>query len=238
MKFKDNYLFFRKLTSDVLQVIFPLFCPACNSTLQKTELLICCKCRHELPVITIQQYNFHYIKKNKNINIINVLFKYELNSAVQQLIHNFKYKNPEKLGKTIANWQTNLIKKELNEQQIDVVIPVPMHFKKLKNRGYNQINSYAKTLANNLNAKYLPKVLIKIKETKTQSKQSRNERFKNIHNSIKLNPEIDINNLHILLVDDVITTGATMEACIESLKPTKGIKISIAAIAIAFTQDL
>ena len=238
MKIKYKNLFFRKSTSDILQVIFPLFCAACTIKLQEAELLICSKCRHELPIITNQQFNSHYINYNKNITLINILFKYEKNSVIQQLIHNLKYKNPVNLGKALAIWQLNSIQKELKEEQIDVIIPVPMHLKKFKTRGYNQINSYAKTLATHLNAKYAPKVLVKTKETKTQSKQSRKERFKNIKNSIKLNKKNDIENLHVLLVDDVITTGATMEACIESIKQVKGIKISIAAITIAFTQDL
>jgi len=242
VNFKGNYLFFSKAISDIIHVIFPTHCAACSRILLKKELLICVNCRHELPVITnqknIQLTNNHFFKHKKHISSINVLFRYEKNSNVQQLIHNFKYKNPKKLGQTLAYWQIDSIKKELFMDEIDLVVPVPMHSKKLKSRGYNQINYYAKIIAHELNAKFLPKVLVKTKETKTQSKQSREERFLNIHESIKLNPKINIENLHILLIDDVITTGATIQACAESLNESSGIKISLVAIAITLFEDL
>lgn len=239
---KGNYLFLTKIVSDILQVIFPTYCAACKYFLHKKESLICTNCRHKLPIINPQKGS-QLIKKQLLINspIIHhtsVLFRYEKDSEIQSLIHNLKYKNPKKIGETLAYWHYNLLKKVLFTDKIDLIIPVPMHNKRQRKRGYNQITYYAKTLAQVLNAKYLPKVLIKTKETKTQSKQSRKERFTNMLDSFELNSEIDITGKHILLVDDIITTGATIQACVASLEKAKGVKISIAAIAITLFEDV
>lgn len=238
---KDNYLFLTKVIYDILQVIFPTFCVACKHILHPNETLICTKCRHDLPIISSEK-NSQLIKnqffaKKLNINLASILFRYEKDSEIQSLIHHLKYKNPKKLGKTLAYWHVNMLKNIPLMDKIDLIVPVPMHYKRQKNRGYNQVSDYAKTFAQVLNAKYSPKVLIKTKETKTQSKQTRKERFKNMLDSFELNPKINIDHKHILLVDDVITTGATIEACIASLQKATNVKISIAAIAITLIDE-
>ena len=238
---KDNYLFLSTIILDILQVIFPTYCAACNRFLHKNESLICTKCRHELPKLNLKKSS-QLIKNqyftNLNIHIhFSILFQYEKDSEIQSLIHNFKYKNPKKLGKTLAFWHFNTLKNLPFTDEIDLIVPVPMHSKRLKKRGYNQVSDYAKTIAQMLNAKYAPKVLTKVRETKIQSKQTRSDRFRNMLDSFFLNPEIDISNKHILLVDDVITTGATLEACIVSLQKATGVKISIAAIAITLIDQ-
>lgn len=239
---KGNYLFLTKIISDILQVIFPTYCAACKHFLHKSESLICTNCRHQLPIIHSKK-NPQLIKNQLfNTPVIiqhtSVLFRYEKDSEIQSLIHNLKYKNPKKLGQNLGFWHADLLKNMLFTDKIDLVVPVPMHFKRQKKRGYNQITYYAKTLAQVLNAKYLPKVLIKTQETKTQSKQSREERFKNMLDSFQLNANIDIEYKHILIVDDIITTGATIQACIKSLQKAKGVKISVAAIAITLFEDV
>lgn len=222
-------------------MIFPTYCAACYQFLGSNELLICTNCRHQLPIITYQKNtqlfkNQLFIKQN-TITYFFSLFRYEKDSEIQHLIHSLKYKNSRKLGQNLAFWQLKLLTNMQFTDKIDLVIPVPMHYKKQKKRGYNQVSEYAKTLAQELNAKYSPKVLIKNRETKTQSKQTREERYKNILNSIELNPDFCIDHKHILIVDDVITTGATMQACISSLLKADGVRISIAAVAITLFDN-
>lgn len=241
MNLKDNYLFLTKGINDILHVIFPTFCVACKHILHPKESLICTKCRHELPVLSFEK-NSQLIKNQffTSSNVIvhtSIMFRYQKDSEIQSLIHYLKYKNPKKLGKMLAYWHVNMLKNIPLIDEIDLIVPVPMHAKRQKNRGYNQVSDYAKTLAQMLNVKYSPKVLTKIKETKTQSKQNRNDRFKNMLDSFDLNPETNINNKHILLVDDVITTGATIQACITSLQKATNIKVSIAAIAITLFDE-
>jgi len=233
---KDKYLFLTRALRDISIVIFPTFCVACNHFLSSEEQLICTKCRHQLPILSYHKNIYlaedQIIKNPQIINHTFVLFRYEKDSKIQHLIHHLKYKNSKKLGQNLAFWHLKLLSKMQFIDKIDLIVPVPMHHKKQRKRGYNQVFYYAETLAQGLNAKYLPEVLLKVRETKTQSKQTREERYKNILNSIELNPKICVDNKHILIVDDVITTGATMQACISSLLKASGVKISIAAIAI------
>ncbi len=179
----------------------------------------------------------HSIFEEYNIYLASALFNFEKNTEIQELIHNLKYRNQKKLGKIIGQWHGAKLATDMNFTQVDVVLPVPIHIKKLKNRGYNQISNYGAILAKKLNADFNETTLKKTVNTKTQAKHSRQQRFDNMLNSMQIrNPQI-LENKHVLLVDDVITTGATMKACIECLNQVKGITISIAAMAVTLLED-
>jgi ComF family protein len=133
----------------------------------------------------------------------------------------------------LGNWLGG----ELNEvkvyKNIDIVIPVPLHEKKLKKRGYNQVTKFGEQIAKALNKEYKENVLVKITNTKSQTTKERLLRWTNSDELFALKNMGAIDNKHILLVDDIITTGATLEACINVLSQVKNIKISIATMAIA-----
>ncbi len=200
---------------------------------------ICTICRHSLPVInfsSLVENQMHDIFKEYEINLASALFNFEKHTEVQELIHNLKYRNQKKIGKIVGNWHGAKLVSDVNFTDIDVVLPVPIHAKRLKQRGYNQVSSYGVILAKKLNTVFNESILKKVAHTKTQSKQTREQRFDNMLNSIVLNETNNLINKHVLLVDDVITTGATMKACIECLKKVEGIKISIAAIAVTLLE--
>ncbi len=202
---------------------------------------ICTVCRHSLPIINFSssvENQMHDIFKDYEIKLASALFNFEKHTEVQELIHNLKYRNQKKIGKTIGNWHGAMLASDANFTHIDVVLPVPIHVKKLKQRGYNQVSNYGTILAKKLNADFNETVLKKVTYTKTQSKQTRQERLANILNTIGLQETVNLKNKHILLVDDVITTGATMKACIECLKKIEGIKISIAAMAVTLLEEI
>ncbi len=179
----------------------------------------------------------HDIFKEYKISLATALFNFEKHTEVQELIHNLKYRNQKKIGKVIGHWHGAKLALDTNFCHVDVVLPVPIHKKKLKQRGYNQVSSYGTILAKKLNADFNESILKKVIHTKTQAKQTRQERFENMFNSMELADATSLKNKHILLVDDVITTGATMKACIECLKEIEGIKISVAAIAVTLLED-
>tara|TARA_R110000868_G_scaffold141147_8_gene357348 strand:- start:4325 stop:5002 length:678 start_codon:yes stop_codon:yes gene_type:complete len=221
----------------LVNLFFPKVCYACLNLLDDNEDTICLDCRHDLPVT-----NFHFdgnpavskaLYGRAKIENGTALFRFEKKGSVQQLIHNLKYKKHETIGFVLGNWLGGELKDLEAYQNIDVVIPVPLHKNKLKKRGYNQVAKFGEQIAEALNAKYIDDVLVKITNIKSQTTKSRLARWLNEDELFALKNMDAIDNKHILLVDDIITTGATLEACANVLNQVKNIKISIATMAIA-----
>ncbi len=225
------------MPKSILNLFFPKVCYACHNLLHDNEATICIDCRHDLPVTNFHFDDNHAIKKvlygRATIKNGTALFRFEKKGLVQQLIHGLKYKGYEHIGFVLGNWLGGELKTIKEYQSIDVVIPVPLHKKKLKKRGYNQVSKFGQQIAKALNADYKEDVLIKITNTKSQTTKGRFSRWTNTDELFALKNMTAIDNKHILLVDDIITTGATLEACILVLNHAKNIKISIATMAIA-----
>ncbi|MGY0391481.1 ComF family protein [Bizionia sp. KMM 8389] len=167
------------------------------------------------------------------IELGTALLRYEKKGATQNLIHNLKYKGFEEIGTFLGSWLGSELQKIPAYQDIDMVIPVPLHKKKLRKRGYNQVTKFGKELANYLDAEYVDDVLIKVSNTSSQVTKNRLTRWLSNVEVFKAVNTNRIHNKHILLVDDIITTGATLEACGLELLKSKQVKISIATMAIA-----
>ncbi|MBP0904806.1 ComF family protein [Mariniflexile gromovii] len=221
----------------VIDLLFPKVCYACLNLLHDHEDTICVNCRHDLPVTNFHLDGDDAVKKvlygRAEIENGTALFRFEKKGLVQQLVHNLKYKGYETIGYTLGNWLGGELKTLDAYQSIDMVVPVPLHKKKLKKRGYNQVAKFGQQIAKALDAQYVDDVLVKVTNTQSQTIKSRLARWSNTDELFAIkNPE-SIENKHILLVDDIITTGATLEACISILNHAKNIKISVATIAIA-----
>ena len=221
----------------LVNLFFPKVCYACLNLLNDNEDTICLDCRHDLPIT-----NFHFDDSDSVAKALygrakiengTALFRFEKKGNVQQLIHNLKYRGHENIGFLLGNWLGGELKSIEKYNTIDIVIPVPLHKKKLKTRGFNQVDKFGQQIAEALNADYIDNVLLKLTNTKTQSKKGRLSRWVNSEELFAIQNISTIENKHILLVDDIITTGATLEACISVLNETKNIKISIATMAIA-----
>ncbi|WP_424200647.1 ComF family protein [Algibacter sp.] len=198
---------------------------------------ICLDCRHDLPVTNFHFDNNDSVKKvlygRAEVENGTALFRFEKKGNVQRLIHNLKYKDHEQIGFVLGNWLGGELKTLEAYNSIDVVIPVPLHKNKLKKRGYNQVAMFGQQIAKALEVDYIDDVLVKITNTKSQTNKNRISRWINPDELFTLKNMDAIHNKHILIVDDLITTGATLEACISVLKQAKNIKISIATMAIA-----
>ena len=225
------------MLKSIVNLFFPKVCNACHNLLNDYEDTICLDCRHDLSIT-----NFHFDNNDSIAKVLygrakiengTALFRFEKKGNVQRLIHNLKYKDHEHIGFVLGNWLGGELKTLEAYKNIDAVIPVPLHKNKLKKRGYNQVAMFGQQIAAALNTDYLDDVLVKITNTKSQTTKGRFTRWTNSDELFALKNMETIDNKHILIVDDIITTGATLEACISVLNQAKNIKISIATMAIA-----
>ena len=225
------------MLNSVINLFFPKVCYACHALLNDNEFDVCTHCRNDLPVT-----NFHFNKDDSVLKIFygrvkvehaTALLRFEKKGIVQQLIHGLKYKGQQDIGVFLGDWLGGELSSVKEYQDIDLVIPVPLHDKKLRKRGYNQVAKFAQQIAAALHVEYVDNVLLKITNTESQVLKKRLARWSHNDELFTLQNKNLIANKHVLLVDDLITTGATMEACISVLKQAKNVKISIAAMAIA-----
>lgn len=223
--------------NSILNLFFPKVCAGCRKLLLASENVLCTNCRHEMPLT-----QYHLDSKNEAVKKFYGKIEIEYASAflyfnkkgiVQELIHNLKYKGQEEIGTILGNWYVEDLKELKLETPFDIIIPVPLHKRKFKERGYNQVTTFGKTLAQGLEIAYDDTVLYRKKYSKTQSKKNLLGRSENIENIFDVHSIEKHQNKHLLIIDDVLTTGATLEACSRALLKIPGIKISIVCMAMA-----
>lgn len=231
MKLQDGYI------ADFISLFFPELCQACGESLVVGEELICTGCRYNLPFT-----NFHLKPDNMvaqqfwgkiNLEAAYAMCYFTKGGKMQHLMHQFKYKGIQKIGNLLGNMAAEQLMQNPVFNKTDVIIPVPLHKSRLRKRGYNQSTCFAEGLSEKLNAVVDNGNLVRIRATETQTHRSRFSRFENMQEVFALkNPEV-LENKHVLLVDDVVTTGSTLEACGAILLKVPGLKLSIATIACA-----
>lgn len=225
------------MLGSVLDLFFPKVCYACQFQLSDNEKYVCTNCRHNLPVTNYHLDNDDFVLKTfygrAKIEHATALLRFEKKGITQHLIHNLKYKGYEDIGVFLGKWLGEELKDLNAYQTIDMVIPVPLHKKKLRKRGFNQVAKFGQEIAKQLNADYCDDVLIKITNTASQVNKNRFSRWINNEELFAIQNKEKIANKHILLVDDIITSGATMEACVSILNKAPNVKISMVAMAIA-----
>jgi ComF family protein len=227
----------RTYLGDFISLLFPELCAACGESLVVNEHLLCAECRLVLPYTNFHQQADNPVAQSFwgkiDLQGAYALFYFTKGGKVQQLMHNLKYRGMRKLGNLAGNMAGAQLKTNEVFKTVNVVIPVPLHKSRLRVRGYNQSAGFAYGLAGQLGAKPEENNLVRIAQTETQTHKSRFERFKNMRQVFYVKEPEKLKGKHILLVDDVITTGATLEACALQLLKIEGVKVSIAAIAYA-----
>ena len=218
-------------------LFFPPSCKSCSRHLQSAEHFICTDCRHHLPLTNYHKNNDDAIKKlfygRLTIENATALFHFEKRGGVQQLMHNLKYRGDKKISAFLGEWLGYELAQNSNYTQVDLVVPVPIHPKKKKTRGYNQVDGFAKAIAHHLDARYSDSLLVKSKNTKTQVFKGRFTRSDEVFEAFSISDATQEKGHHILLVDDILTTGATLEACAIQLLQIPNITLSVAVMAIA-----
>ncbi|MFN6037634.1 MAG: ComF family protein [Bacteroidota bacterium] len=225
------------LVSDLLSLFYPERCAACDKSLYLHEKNICNKCYTELPVTNHYNQRENVVEQifwgRAKIESAAALWFFHKESRVQKLLHNLKYKGRKGAGVTAGEWLGKKLKEESAFMDCDFIIPVPLHKKKLRVRGYNQSLCFAEGLSISMGIPIHENGLKRVEYSSTQTKESKFSRWENVSNLFECCDKEILQNKHILLVDDVITTGATLEACCIALSKVEKIKISIAAIAYA-----
>lgn len=211
---------------------------SCGKSLFKYEKCICTFCMYHLP-----KTNFHIEEDNTVIRLFwgkapvhsaASLFYFYKKGRVQQLIHRLKYKGQKDIGIFLGDFYGRELLKSPLFNTAEYIIPVPLHPKKEKTRGYNQSEIFASGLSQSMKIPVDARTLIKKSATETQTRKSRFGRWENVNEVFEIRESGHLANKHVLLVDDVITTGSTIESCILHLSKIPGVRISVASIAYAY----
>jgi ComF family protein len=230
-----SYLKFKEYINILINLFYPSNCNGCGNPLLRNEFIICTICLGKLPINDVS--SFLSLNKEKYLGRMDIKHFYAYlifteGGVVQHLLHRLKYKNEPEIGTLLGNMCATKLKNEGIDWPIDVVIPMPIHKNKLKIRGYNQCMSFSEAICKQFtNWKLDTTIVEKTIFTQSQTKQSKEKRLMNIKNTFKINNPEKIFDKHILLIDDVITTGATFEALIEELTPYNPKSISILTMA-------
>lgn len=234
-RMKKNLLY---LGSSFLSLLFPPLCCACKKTLPSEDHFLCVSCLHKLPVTRyytqIENPLMEKIGARLRCRRVASYLYFSKGGITQQIVHQIKYKGNKKL----AVWCGSLMYKEIQPwgffEGIDVLVPVPLHPKKEKKRGYNQAEMLVKGLSAESGIPYDTGHLIKVKDNKTQTAKNRYDRWINSKESFVLLDAEYFKNKHILLVDDVLTTGSTLEACATCFKESEGCTLSVLSLAYSY----
>lgn len=221
----------------ILDLLYPRLCFACGAKTIAKDRTICLSCEYK-----ITPTNYHELTDNPvmerfvgrlPIHAATAAFTFSKGGLLQQLIHQLKYKNRPEIGLQLGQLYGLRLKEQAVYNSVDYIIPVPLHPKKEHKRGYNQAAMWGKGLSNSLGVECTERFLKRTTFTTTQTKKSRMERFENVEHAFEVQQQDQLKDKHLLVVDDVLTTGATLEACALKLLAVEGVTVSVACIALA-----
>ena len=221
--------------NDINTVLFPRVCFGCMVRLYRGEYVLCSFCRHQLP---LTEYN--YREENAvdrvfygrcRIKKAAAFLYYSHLGIVRNLIHYLKYRNQQVIGEFLGEWFGEQLLSQKGVNEVGYVLPVPLHPRKERKRGYNQVSLFARAVAKSLGADYRSDILIKTENTRTQTVRNRWFRSRQPAELYRVSHPNALKGASVLLLDDVITTGATMEACCHALHKVPGIEIYLGSMA-------
>lgn len=219
----------------MLNLLFPRVCIGCKDLLLKEEEVLCMKCIHSLPMAAFHKTGSEMLKDRFYgrflVENATAIIHFQKRGLTQELLHSLKYRGRKEVSSFFGRWLGAELAEIDSYKNIEMVVPVPLHKKKLKKRGFNQVEGFGKELALALNIPYRDDILIKISKSGSQVFKTRILRFE-AEEEFSIQNLNDIKNKHLLLVDDIITTGATLEKCALQLLNAENVTISIATIAI------
>ena len=221
---------------DLINLILPVLCPVCETVLLNNEKPMCTGCLYELPRTRYKSFTENPVARlfwgRIYVDNATAFFRYQKGSRYQKLIHDLKYKGRRDIGRELGR----LLGIELERSPFataDMILPVPLHKKKIRQRGYNQCHPIAEGLSESLGIPWHSNQLIRLSVSLTQTDRSRTDRWSNVDGIFGVKDPRNFNDKHIILVDDVVTTGATLDACATEILSLDNVRVSIATLAVA-----
>lgn len=228
-----------RIFNDFVRLFYPNLCLVCHNDLAKGESVLCSSCLYHIP-----RTRYWYDQENPVAKIFwgRVLvenacsfFFFSKGSRYRKLLHQLKYNGKKEVGYFLGKEFGTELNKVGFYKGIDFIVPVPLHPKRLKQRGYNQAEEIAKGINESMGIPLSTDILVRPGYTETQTRKSREERVKNVSKAFKIDNFSKLVGKHVLLVDDVVTTGATLEECASTILEAEGAKVSIVTLAYAST---
>lgn len=222
-------------TRGLSNLFFPKTCTGCDQPLGSHEDLVCTDCWYHMPYT-----DFHLQADNDtarqlwgrvNVEAAASFLFFREASRVQRIMHHFKYRNTPRIGILMGLRYGEVLRNVHGFGTVDIVVPVPLHPKKMRKRGYNQSAYFAEGIAQCFGKPMLPQGLSRKTAGDSQTHKSRYERYQNMQDTFQVTDPGVLVHQHVLLVDDVLTTGATIEACAQALLECEGVRVSVATIA-------
>lgn len=224
-----------KLINNLLSLFYPRLCAACGDALQQNEQCICLNCMLHLPETQFHKEHFNPLRSvfdgRVPVQEVTTLMSYKKANKTQKILHHLKYSGQKEIGKILGEYFGGQLITEERYRGIQYVLPIPLHPKKQKKRGYNQSEWIAMGLSKGMGIPYLTDVLVRTHYTDTQTRKSRFARWQNVKEVFEVQNSDKVAYTHVLVCDDVLTTGATTEAAIQKLLTVEGIRVSVVTLA-------
>ena len=223
------------LLSSLYTLFFPRHCLVCQRTLIPDERLLCLGCMADLPRSGHWLHEQHVLTEQLGelvpVQHASAFLRYTKESPYHAMLHQLKYQGNTEVGEVLGRWFGEALITSPWYQDVELIVPVPLHQKKLRKRGYNQSEVLARGLALGTGWTLEPHLLTRTRHTATQTKLNKAERQQNVAGAFALQNPQKAQDKHILLVDDVFTTGATTASCAQTLLQILGARVSIATLA-------
>ena len=232
---KSNGSSWVRLLSDFTGLFFPEYCLGCSSGLVKGEEILCTRCILDLPRTGYQLTDENPIKEKfigrLPVKYATAFLKFRKTGLVQHLLHQLKYNHHPEVGRRLGIFFGKEMKGAGLANEFDIIIPMPLHRSRQVKRGYNQSTMFAEGLMNSLGVPYNDTAAVRKNNTSTQTRKNKAERWENVNLAFSVRDPGAIRNKRMLLVDDIITTGASIEACGQELVNNGCKELSVVCMA-------